>query len=75
MDRWVQQDSMSPAIIPVDGLAPHGLFHVMHAGWRMYSPFIQRAMQQLDSSFGNLGFKAEILLLKISMHVVLPCLC
>jgi hypothetical protein len=25
----------APLIIPMQGEAPHGVFHVMHAGWRM----------------------------------------
>ena len=31
----------APLIIPVQGEAPHGVFHVMHAGWRMYQRLIR----------------------------------
>ena len=33
----------TPLIIPVQGEAPHGVFHVMHGGWRLYSRFIRAA--------------------------------
>jgi hypothetical protein len=26
----------APLIIPVQGESPHGVFHIMHAGWRLY---------------------------------------
>ena len=32
----------TPAIIPVQGEHPHGIFHGMHAGWRLYWPFLCR---------------------------------
>ena len=35
--------SMSPVCIPMLGEAPHGIFHVLHSGWRMYSSFIEEA--------------------------------
>lgn len=31
----------TPLIIPVQGEAPHGIFHVLHAGWRLYIRFIR----------------------------------
>jgi hypothetical protein len=31
-DMYVES---SPLIIPVQGEAPHGVFHVLHAGWRL----------------------------------------
>lgn len=31
----------APLIIPVQGEALHGVFHVMHAGWRLYRPPIR----------------------------------
>lgn len=31
----------APLIIPMQGEAPHGVFHVMHAGWRMYQRLIR----------------------------------
>ena len=36
--------NMTPVLIPVQGEAPHGTFHVLHAGWRMYSAFIEEAL-------------------------------
>ena len=33
----------APMVIPVQGEAPHGVFHVMHAGWRLFVKFIRRA--------------------------------
>lgn len=33
----------APLIIPVQGVAPHGVFHVMHGGWRLYQKFIRAA--------------------------------
>jgi hypothetical protein len=31
----------APLIIPMQGEAPHGVFHVMHAGWRLYQRVIR----------------------------------
>ena len=31
----------APLIIPVQGEAPHGVFHVMHAGWRLHQRLIR----------------------------------
>ena len=31
----------APMVIPVQGEAPHGVFHVMHGGWRLYRKFIR----------------------------------
>ena len=33
----------APMIIPIQGEAPHGVFHVMHGGWRLYARFVRRA--------------------------------
>jgi hypothetical protein len=33
----------APMVIPVQGESPHGIFHVMHAGWRLFVKFIRRA--------------------------------
>lgn len=33
----------APLIIPVQGEAPHGVFHVMHGGWRLFQKFIRAA--------------------------------
>ena len=38
----------APVIIPVQGEAPHGVFHVMHAGWRLYLRFIRKCALFLD---------------------------
>ena len=38
----------TPVIIPIAGESPHGVFHVMHAGWRLYLRFIQLAADQLE---------------------------
>ena len=40
------QDS-APFIIPVQGEAPHGVYHVMHAGWRLYWRFIRACKEEL----------------------------
>ena len=32
----------SPAIIPVQGEHPHGLFHLIHCQWRLYRAFIMK---------------------------------
>ena len=32
----------APLIIPMQGEAPHGVFHVMHAGWRLYQRVIRK---------------------------------
>ena len=39
-DLYIDQ---TPVIVPVQGEAPHGVYHVMHAGWRLYWRFILRA--------------------------------
>ena len=33
----------NPVCLPVQGEHPHGTFHVLHAGWRMYLSFIRSA--------------------------------
>lgn len=33
----------APFVIPMQGEAPHGIFHVMHGGWRLYKKFIRAA--------------------------------
>ena len=38
----------APLIIPVQGEAPHGVFHMMHGGWRLYWRFIEWCAQQLN---------------------------
>ena len=40
---------MTPVCIPIQGEAPHGLFHVLHAAWRMYASFIHVAMLKLGN--------------------------
>ena len=45
----------NPAVIPVQGEHPHGTFHVLHAGWRMYLSFIRESMTVLS----NPMFKAK----------------
>ena len=34
IDSW-------PLIVPVQGESPHGIFHMMHGGWRLYIRFIR----------------------------------
>ena len=46
----------SPMCIPVQGEHPHGTFHVLHAGWRMYLPFLREA---LAVQLRNPMFKAD----------------
>ena len=36
----------APLIVPMQGEAPHGVYHVLHAGWRQFRPFI-RILAQL----------------------------
>ena len=45
----------SPLIIPVQGEAPHGVFHVMHAGWRLYLRFIRKCALFLDPHNANIN--------------------
>jgi hypothetical protein len=33
----------APIVIPVQGEAPHGILHFLHAGWRLYLRFIRAA--------------------------------
>ena len=42
------QDS-APFVIPVQGEAPHGVYHVMHAGWRLYWRFIRACSEELNN--------------------------
>ena len=39
----------APMIIPIQGESPHGVFHVMHGGWRLFRRFIRAAA---DSTLG-----------------------
>lgn len=43
------QDS-APFIIPVQGEAPHGVYHVMHAGWRLYIRLIRACANELNNA-------------------------
>ena len=45
----------SPAIIPIQGEHPHGLFHGMHCQWRLYRPFIMKCA----SVVGNNQVKSD----------------
>jgi hypothetical protein len=37
----------APLIIPVQGESPHGVFHIMHAGWRLYWRFLRWCAKEL----------------------------
>ena len=44
----------APMIIPVQGEAPHGVFHMMHGGWRLFRRFIRQAADNtLGRGLGN----------------------
>jgi hypothetical protein len=43
-DLYIDQ---SPMIIPVQGESPHGVYHMMHGGWRLYLRLIRQAADQL----------------------------
>ena len=47
----------APMIIPVQGEAPHGVFHVMHGGWRLFRRFIRVAA---DATLGQDRGKAVV---------------
>lgn len=47
----------APMIIPVQGEAPHGVYHVMHGGWRLYRRFIRKAA---DATLGKEQGKAVV---------------
>lgn len=46
-DRYIHE---TPMIIPVQGEAPHGVYHIMHGGWRLYQKFIRAAA---DATLGS----------------------
>ena len=33
----------APMVIPIQGEAPHSVFHIMHGGWRLFQRFIRQA--------------------------------
>lgn len=39
-DRYLDN---APMVIPMQGESPHGVFHIMHGGWRLYQKFIRAA--------------------------------
>lgn len=39
----------TPAIIPVQGEHPHGLFHGMHCVWRLYRRFIMKCTAEINN--------------------------
>lgn len=44
---------LAPMIVPIQGESPHGVYHVMHGGWRLFWPFMKVAAQAtLDASAG-----------------------
>ena len=43
----------APMVIPIQGEAPHGVFHMLHGGWRLFRRFIRCAA---DATLGpNIG--------------------
>ena len=46
VDLYLEQ---SPLIVPRMGEAPHGVFHVMHAGWRLYVRLIRLCADELNN--------------------------
>ena len=46
VDVYLEQ---SPLIVPRMGEAPHGVFHVMHAGWRLYVKLIRLCADELNN--------------------------
>jgi hypothetical protein len=47
----------APMIIPMQGEAPHGVYHIMHGGWRLYKRFIRAAA---DNTLGKERGKAVV---------------
>ena len=39
----------TPVVVPIQGEAPHGIFHGMHAHWRLYDRFIMRCAAVLNN--------------------------
>lgn len=50
-----------PMVVPVQGESPHGLFHILHSGWRLYLRFIRQCALYLnkDNSAINKVVKDE----------------
>ena len=44
----------APLIVPVQGESPHGVFHIMHAGWRLYWRFIEWCSDVLNRKEGTI---------------------
>lgn len=40
----------APFIIPVQGESPHGVYHILHAGWRLYWRFIKECKLHLGNA-------------------------
>ena len=37
-----------PVVVPVQGESPHGIFHILHSGWRLYVRFIRQCALHLN---------------------------
>ena len=49
-----------PIIVPVQGEAPHGVFHILHAGWRLYIRFLRACALHLTNQNPKGGINAQV---------------
>ena len=47
-DKYMDIEN-GPLVIPIQGEHPHGLFHVMHAQWRLHRQFLMWCAKKLDN--------------------------
>mmetsp|Transcript_1978 Transcript_1978/g.5543 ORF Transcript_1978/g.5543 Transcript_1978/m.5543 type:complete len:648 (+) Transcript_1978:193-2136(+) len=48
-----------PQLIPILGDHPHGVSHTLHAGFRVYAPFINEFMQAIDHTAYTIDFNVS----------------
>ena len=46
--------------MPVQGEAPHGVFHVLHAGWRLYIRFLRACALHLTNQNPEAGINKQV---------------
>ena len=50
----------APVLVPVQGESPHGVFHVLHAGWRLYLRFLRACALHLSNQDPKAGINQQV---------------
>ena len=50
----------TPMLVPIQGESPHGVFHVLHAGWRLYLRFLRACALHLSNQDPKAGINQQV---------------